>query len=190
MADMAEGSIAPTLLLAMPQLTDPNFTRTVVLLCEHSATGAVGFVMNRPTDLRASQAIVLDPPIERDSGLMLWSGGPVEPQRGFLLLGRDPGSGDSERVADGFHLTASVDVLRQLLEATPDSLSDERCRLLLGYAGWGPGQLDAELTASAWLTAPADPDLDFATPPERMWETAIRGLGVEPMALQMGPGIQ
>ncbi len=187
---MSEGSLAPTLLLAMPQLTDPNFTRTVVLLYQHGAGGAVGFVVNRPTDLRASQAIVLDPPIRRDSGLVLWSGGPVEPQRGILLLGRDPGTGDAERVADGLHLTASVAVLRQYLDADPQSLAGARCRLLLGYAGWGPGQLDAELAASAWLTAPADPDLVFGTPPERMWETAIRGLGVEPMALQMGPGIQ
>jgi putative transcriptional regulator len=121
---------------------------------------------------------------------MLWTGGPVEPQRGFLLLGDDPGVGDSERISDGFHLTASVEVLRRLLEAEPAEIARQHCRLLLGYAGWGPGQLDSELAASAWLTASLDPTLVFETPPDAMWERAIRSLGVDPMALQLGPGIQ
>jgi putative transcriptional regulator len=184
-----DDSLAPTLLLAMPQLRDPNFNRAVVLLCEHGVQGAIGFVVNRPTEVRAAEAVVLDPPVNGDSGITLWTGGPVEPQRGFLLLGHDPGAGESERISDGFHLTASVDVLRKLLEAAPDD-ADARCRLLLGYAGWGPGQLDAELAASAWLTAPPDPELVFTTAPEEMWERAIRSLGVDPMALQLGPGIQ
>jgi putative transcriptional regulator len=188
---MAEdGSLAPTLLLAMPQLTDRNFARSVVLLCEHGPKGSVGFVVNRPTDLRAAEAVALEPPPRGDSGLMLWTGGPVDPHRGFLLLGREPGDGDSECIADGFHLTASVEVLRRLLEAEPAKAAAERARLLLGYAGWGPGQLDAELAASAWLTAPPEPGLVFDTPPGEMWERAIRGLGVDPMALAVAPGIQ
>src|SRR5262249_48696304 len=148
--------LAPTLLLAMPQLRDPNFTRSVVLLCEHGSKGALGFVVNRPTDVRAASAVALDPPPKADSGMLLWSGGPGETQRGFLLLGEDPGVAESERICDGMHLTASVEVLRQLIEADPSVLTSRRCRLLLGYAGWGPGQLDRELAQSAWLTAPAD----------------------------------
>jgi putative transcriptional regulator len=186
---MSEG-LAPSLLLAMPQLDDPNFHRTVVLLCEHSRKGALGFVVNRPTEVLAAEAVAVDPPLAGDSGLRLWAGGPVEPGRGFLLLGHDPEMGDGQVVAEGFHLTASMDVLRRLLEATPEAASHERARLLLGYAGWGPGQLDAELAASAWLTAPADPGLVFDTPPEEMWERAIRGLGVDPLALQVAPGVQ
>jgi putative transcriptional regulator len=185
-----DGSLAPTLLLAMPQLRDPNFARSVVLLCEHGPEGAVGFVVNRPTDVRAADAVALDPPVAGDSGLTLWTGGPVEPQRGFLLLGYDPGVDECECVADGFHLTASVGVLRQLLEAPQGQLSSRRVRLLLGYAGWAPGQLDQELTSSAWLTAPANADLVFETPPSLMWERAIRSLGIDPMALQVGPGVQ
>jgi putative transcriptional regulator len=185
-----QGSFAPTLLLAMPQLQDRNFARSVVLLCEYSAEGALGFVVNRPTELRAADAVTLDPPLRNANGLNLWTGGPVEPQRGFLLLGDDPGVADSRRIADGFHLTASVEVLRDLLEAEPAELTRRRVRLLLGYAGWGPGQLDAELTASAWLTVPPDPDLVFETPAEAMWERAIRALGVDPLALQLGAGIQ
>ena len=183
-------SLAPTLLLAMPQLRDPNFARTVVLLCEYGTQGAFGFVVNRPTDVHAADAVVLDPPVQGDCGLMLWTGGPVEPQRGFLLLGDDPGVEDSERVIEGLHLTASVEVLRRLLESDPAEMASRRARLLLGYAGWGPRQLDQELTASAWLTAPADPDRVFETPAEEMWERAIRGLGVDPMALQLGAGVQ
>ena len=83
-----------------------------------------------------------------------------------------------------------MEILRPLLEAHPLELPHRRCRLLLGYAGWGPQQLDRELAESAWLTAPADPDLVFATPADEMWETAIRGLGVDPMALTPGPGVQ
>jgi putative transcriptional regulator len=161
-------SLAPTLLLAMPQLRDPNFERSVVLLCEHNDTGAMGFVVNRPTDMRAAEAVQLDPPLTVDSGLCLWTGGPVETHRGFLLLGHPPDVDESEAIAEGVHLTASLDVLRTLLEATPDP-GTQRCRLLLGYAGWGPGQLDAELTASSWLTAPVDPDLVFGVDPE--WTT-------------------
>jgi putative transcriptional regulator len=187
---MPEATFAPTLLLAMPQLRDPNFNRSVVLLCEHGDEGAIGFVVNRPTDVRASESVALDPPVRTDSGLCLWTGGPVEPQRGFLLLGADPGVTDSECIAEGFHLTASVEVLRRFLETAPDELARQRCRLLLGYAGWGPRQLDSELAASAWLMAPPDATLVFDSPPAEMWERAIRSLGVDPMALQLGPGIQ
>jgi putative transcriptional regulator len=185
-----DDTLAPSLLLAMPQLRDPNFSRTVVLLCEHGPDGAVGFVVNRPTEIRAANAVALDPPPKRDSGLRLWTGGPVETNRGFLLLGNDPDVEQSQRVGEGFYLTSSMDVLRPLLEGDPLELPQRRCRLLLGYAGWGPGQLDQELAASAWLTAPADPDLVFGIPPEDMWEAAIRGLGVDPMALTPAPGVQ
>jgi putative transcriptional regulator len=185
-----QDSFAPTLLLAMPQLRDPNFSRTVVLLCEYGSSGALGFVVNRPTDVRAAEAVVLDPPVRGDSGLKLWTGGPVEPHRGFLLLGDDPGVVESEKVSDGFHLTASIEVLRRLLESEPAEMASRRARLLLGYAGWGPGQLDQELTASAWLTVPPDPTLVFETPAEHMWERAIRSLGIDPMALQVASGVQ
>jgi len=187
----AEGSFAPMILLAMPQLRDPNFKRSVVLVCEHGSDGALGFVVNRPTDVRAAEAVALpEPPLRGDSGLCLWSGGPVEPQRGFLLLGTDPGVEDSEQITDGFHLTASLDVLRRILESDPGQLAQQRCRLLLGYAGWGPGQLDAEIAASAWLTVPPDAALVFETPPDSMWETAIRSLGIDPMSLHEGSGLQ
>ena len=182
--------LAPSLLVAMPQLRDPNFFRSVVLLCEHGPDGAMGFVVNRPTETRAVEAVAMEPPLAGDSGMVLWAGGPVEQHRGFLLLGADLGRGESEPISSDFHLTASLAVLREILEATPDRPDHTRARLLLGYAGWGPGQLDAELAESAWITAPADPALVFETPPDTMWERAIRSLGIEPMSLSPAPGVQ
>src|SRR5262249_21597979 len=111
--------LAPSLLLAMPQLRDPNFSRAVVLLCEHGPEGAVGFVVNRPTDIRAANAVALDPPPRRDSGLRLWTGGPVETNRGFLLLGNDPGADGSQRIGDGFYLTRAVEHLPAPARAAP-----------------------------------------------------------------------
>ncbi len=188
--DESGSVLAPALLIAMPQLRDPNFFRSVVLLCEHGPGGAMGFVVNRPTETRAAEAVAMEPPLSGDSGMRLWTGGPVEQHRGFLLLGDDPGRGDSEEITVGFHLTASLAVLRDLLEATPERLGHTRARLLLGYAGWGPGQLDNELAESSWLMAPADPALVFETPPDEMWERVIRGLGVDPMSLAPAPGVQ
>ncbi len=178
--------LAPTLLLSMPQLSDPNFKRSVVLLCEHTREGAFGLVLNRPTGTAASDVIELDPPLSHDSGLQLWVGGPVEPQRGWILVGEEPADVEAVRVKDGLYLSASPVLLRRLLESPAPA---QRSRFLIGYAGWGPGQLDGELLQSAWLTADVDLDLVFDTEAEAMWEAAIRRLGVDPNALQMSPGV-
>jgi putative transcriptional regulator len=188
MEDMAsprhERSLAPTLLVSMPQLLDPNFNRTVVLLCEHGPEGAFGLVLNRPSETAASEAVQLTPPPEQDSGMNLWIGGPVEPQRGWILLAEAPAEGESVEVADGLYLSTSPSVLRRLIETAP-----LRSRVLTGYAGWGAGQLDAELAASAWLTADIDVDLVFDVAADDMWEEAIRRLGAEPGFLQMSHGV-
>jgi putative transcriptional regulator len=176
--------LAPTLLLSMPQMGDPNFAETVVLLCDHSSEGALGLVVNRPTETPAADAVQLDPPPRRDSGLRLWTGGPVEPQRGWILTAVEPSGVDYLRIADGLYLSTSPDLLRQLIEDLPP-----RTRVLTGYAGWAPGQLDAELAASAWLTIDVDLGLLFDTPPDEMWTAAIRRLGAEPGGLQLGQGV-
>ena len=177
-------SLAPSLLVAMPQLQDPNFSRSVVLLCEHQEEGAMGLVVNHRTDTLASQIVQLDPAPPRDSGLSVWIGGPVDPSRGWLLLGEE--SPDAIEVGPGLYLSASRDLLRRLVEEAP---LPARCRFFVGYAGWGPKQLDGELAASAWLTVPLDSGLVFETPSEDMWESAIRRLGIDPNALAMGPGV-
>jgi putative transcriptional regulator len=183
---MADNTLAPTLLLAMPQMQDPNFARSVVLLCKHGSEGAMGLVVNRRTDTRAAEIVSFNPPPQRDSGLEVWVGGPVEPGRGWLLLGYEPALQEAISVGDGFYLCASTDLLRRLIEGEGGGREH---RLLLGYAGWGAGQLEAELAASAWLTIEPSKTLVFGPPPERMWETAIRSLGIDPYSLQMGSGV-
>ena len=178
-------SLAPALLLSMPQLTDPNFKRTVVLLCEHGPDGAFGLVLNRKTDMAASSVVRLDPPVSIDHGLELWIGGPVEPERGWILMGDEPAEASAVQICDGIYLSTSPDLLRRFLESPPPP----RTRLLTGYAGWGAGQLDTELAASAWLTADVQVDLVFETDAPAMWETAIRRLGADPAMLQMSRGV-
>jgi putative transcriptional regulator len=177
------------LLLSMPQLQDPNFTRTVVLLCDYGADGAFGLVLNRPTEMAASEMVRLDPPVAGGNDLPLCIGGPVDPQRGWILVGDDPSAGAPEMefkfIRDGLYLSTSPALLRQVLEARPAP----RARVLAGYAGWGPGQLDDELAQSAWLMADVDLDIVFDTPAGAMWETAIRRLGADPSTLTTSHGV-
>lgn len=175
-------SLAPSLLVSMPQLCDPNFHQSVILLCEHTEENAFGLVLNRPTARPAVDAVRLTPPVPTASSLGLWIGGPVEPKRGWILMGAEPSDADSVRVCDGIFLSTSRSLLRRLLEAPPPP----RTRLFTGYTGWGAGQLDAELAASAWLYAEVDLDIVFNTQSTDMWESAIRGMGADPSLLQMG----
>ena len=175
----------PTLLLSMPQMQDPNFTQTVVLLCDYLPGGAFGIVLNRPTTTPASAMVQLQPPVVGGNDMPLCIGGPVQPGRGWILVGDPPEGSDYRRIVDGLYLTTSPVVLRQVLETRPAP----RARVLAGYAGWGPGQLDDELAQSAWLMADVEVDLVFDVEAATMWETAIRRLGADPSMLQSSPGI-
>jgi putative transcriptional regulator len=179
-------SLAPSLLLSMPQLVDPNFARSVVLLCEHGPEGAFGLVVNRPSDVAAASAVHLEPPIERANELPLLLGGPVEPQRGWILTSQAPDDVEHKALGAGLFLSASPILLRRVLAAQP---WPRRTHVLSGYAGWGPGQLDAELSDSSWLIAPVELDLIFEIPPSASWEMAIRRLGADPHLLQQGHGV-
>jgi putative transcriptional regulator len=174
----------PALLLSMPQLQDPNFARTVILLCEFNPEGAFGLVINRPTDVAASTMVQLQPPIESGNELPLWVGGPVEPQRGWILVGDEP-EADFKTIRDGLYLSTSPALLRHVLETRPAP----RARVIAGYAGWGPGQLDEELAQSAWLMGDIDLDVVFEIEPACMWETAIRRLGADPSTLTTSHGV-
>jgi putative transcriptional regulator len=174
----------PALLLSMPQLLDPNFARTVVLLCEYTPDGAFGLVLNRPTDMAATSMVRLEPPIDVGNDLRLWIGGPVEPQRGWMLLAEEP-SAEYRTIRDGLYLSTSPMLLRHVLETRPTP----RARVLAGYAGWGPGQLDEELAQSAWLMSDIELDLIFDVEASAMWETAIRRLGADPSTLTTSHGV-
>ena len=177
----------------MPQLVDPNFNRTVVLLCKHNEEGAFGLVVNRPLVTSGRIVVNVDPAqnemVTSDHDLQVWIGGPVEPQRSWMLVGEE--SDDTEddspgtRISDGLSLSTSPELMRRLLEPSPPP----HARLIIGYSGWGAGQLEAELQASAWLISDVDRDLIFNTAPERMWEAAIRRLGADPAALQTSRGV-
>ena len=172
----------------MPQLTDPNFSRAVVLLCKHSEEGAFGLVVNRPLVTTGRVTVDLDPPVSTDRELQVWVGGPVEPYRSWVLVGEEPDEAEERggvRIADGLYLSTSPDLLRRLLEPSPPPFT----RLIVGYSGWGPGQLEAELDASSWLLSDIDRDLIFNTPADRLWEAAIRRLGADPATLQMSRGV-
>lgn len=185
---MPPSSLAPSFLLSMPQLMDPNFSRTVVLLCKHSEEGAFGLVVNRPLVTTGRVTVNLDPPVSTDREFEVWVGGPVEPHRSWVLVGEEPDEAEELRgmkIADGLYLSTSPDLLRRLLEPNPPEMT----RLIVGYSGWGPGQLEAELEESSWLMSDIDRDLIFNTPADRLWEAAIRRLGADPAALQMSRGV-
>jgi putative transcriptional regulator len=178
-------SFRSALLLSMPQMQDPNFSRTVVLLCEYGPDGAFGLVLNRPTEMPASEMVRLEPPIAHGNTMPLWIGGPVDPERGWILLSEEPAAAEFKLVAEGLYLSTSIGLLRDVLEAQPPP----RARVLAGYAGWGPGQLDEELAQSAWLMSEVDLDIVFDTAPDAMWETAIRRLGADPSSLTTSHGV-
>jgi len=175
----------PALLLSMPQLQDPNFARAVVLLCDFESEGAFGLVLNRPTEMPASSMVKLEPAVIGGNTLPLCIGGPVEPNRGWILLADPPDDLDYRTICEGVYLSTSPQLLRSVLATTPAP----RARVLAGYAGWGPGQLDAELAQSAWLISNVDVDLVFDVEPDTMWESAIRRLGADPSSLHMGHGV-
>jgi putative transcriptional regulator len=166
-------------------MCDPNFARTVVLLCKHKDDGAFGLIVNRPLATTGRIIVSTDPPIEAERELEVWVGGPVEPQTSWMLVGDYEEPGGRGHICDGLYLSTSPKRLSRLLEPNPPP----RTRLIFGYSGWGPGQLEAELQHSAWLLSDVSADLIFSTPSEHMWETAIRRLGADPAALQMSRGV-
>jgi putative transcriptional regulator len=187
-------SLAPGLLLAMPQLQDPNFMRSVVLMIEHGDAGSFGLVMNQPSDIKASELLdSLGVRWNGDDDAVVWSGGPVAPSTGWVLHEPyDPlpalsklGEGATIHVGPGLALTTSPDGLRTIAGDPP-----ERIRLLLGYSGWGAGQLASEMARGSWLHADADPEIIFDGPPAEMWQRAIASLGIRDVeSLVVGRGV-
>ena len=138
----------------------------MVLLCQHDTDGAFGLVLNRPVTTTARIVPQDDPDAATEQEVEVWIGGPVEPERSWILIS-DPALDDNAiRVCDGVYLSTSARVLQNAI-AAPDQA---RARLIAGYAGWGPGQLDEEVAASAWLTSDISLDLVFETPADEMWE--------------------
>ncbi|MBI3452017.1 MAG: YqgE/AlgH family protein [Rhodospirillales bacterium] len=170
------------LLIAMPQMQDPRFERSVIYMCAHNSDGAMGLVVNKLFDQLSFPDLLEQLNIEtgpRTEQIRVHFGGPVESGRGFVLHSDDYVRDGTLKVESGFALTATVDILRAIAvgEGPRNSL------LALGYAGWGPGQLETEIVANGWLTIPADEKLVFGADLDGRWRDALAKIGVELGAL-------
>lgn len=165
-------------LIAMPALADPNFFQTVTYISEHNANGALGLVINRPLPLSLGQLLEhLEINSDRPdlASLPVYQGGPVQPEQGFVIHSPIGQWGATLRVTDRIGITTSRDILQALaLGEGPEHLL-----VALGYAGWGPGQLEQELAENAWLSTPADFDILFYKPTEQRWLAAAALLGID-----------
>lgn len=169
-------------LLAMPNMADPNFGGAVVFIAEHSAKGALGLVINRPMELDLQslfERIDLKLEIAPLAASPVFFGGPVQTDRGFVLHQPLGTWNSTVSIGDSLGLTSSKDVL----EAVAVGEGPSRLLVTLGYAGWGPGQLEDEIAENAWLSVPADERLLFAASPEKLWREALAKLHVDPALL-------
>jgi putative transcriptional regulator len=180
-------SLTGQLLIAMPNMGDPRFARTVIYLCAHSTDGAMGLVVNRLLEGLSFAELLEQLSIPRPrvrGGVRLHTGGPVEGSRGFVLHTTDYVQPSSLVVDGDLALTATVDILRAIAERR----GPRQALLALGYAGWGPGQLEAEIQANGWLNAPADEALVFGAEVDTAWERSLGKLGVTPSLLSGSAG--
>lgn len=166
------------LLLAMPNMVDERFDRAVIYVCSHTSEGAMGLVINEPMlaltfeELLEQLGIEVVEPI---SDILLHRGGPVESGRGFVLHSADYAQDSTMIVSESLALTATVDILRAIAQGQ----GPKNHLLALGYAGWGAGQIEAEIQQNAWLTANADEEVIFHTELEDKWPRAMAMLGVD-----------
>lgn len=201
---MPMNSLENQLLIAMPSLGDPYFTKTVTYICEHNEEGAMGLIINLPVNITLSDlldkiepdepigeqlnddvgrsvgeaTVLIDkaPPDENNSlQQLVLSGGPIAQQRGFVLHSSQTGWNSSLSLSEEIMITTSKDILMALgTEKAP-----EQFMVTLGYAGWGPGQLEQELQENSWLTTPATSDILFDTPIEQRWKKATEKMGID-----------
>lgn len=166
-------------LIAMPSLADPNFFQTVTYICEHDESGAMGIVINRPLNLNLGDLLqhldITAEPGARAITLPLYGGGPVQQEQGFVLHTPVGHWDASLQITDQLAITTSRDILYALAR----NEGPEQVLVALGYAGWGPGQLEQEMAANAWLSGPADPAVLFSLAHEDRWSAAAALLGVD-----------
>jgi putative transcriptional regulator len=171
-------TLANQLLIALPGLDDPNFSRSVTLVCQHDAEGAMGVMVNRASEYTLGEVFRQMGIESRDTGLcarQVVAGGPVHPERGFVLHDGDREWDSTLVIADGLYVTTSRDVL----EAMARGEGPRSATVALGCAGWGAGQLEHELVENSWLTVPADAELLFRLPLEARWQAAAGRIGVD-----------
>lgn len=178
------------ILIAMPGMADPRFERSVVLICAHSDEGAMGLIVNKPLEELSFSGLLehLNIPVApMGREISVHFGGPVERGRGFVLHSTDWERGGAEgtmAVPGGLEMTATINVL----EALAAGGGPGKALLALGYSGWGPGQLEAEIGRNDWLTCDAAEGLLFATDDATKWSAALRGMGIDPLTLSAAAG--
>jgi putative transcriptional regulator len=180
-------SLTGHLLIAMPAMLDPNFHRTVSYICEHSDQGALGLIINRPLDMDFGEVMdQLDLSAARPgiSSQPILQGGPVELQRGFVIHQQPMEWDATVAVTDSIFVTTSQDILGAMAAGS----GPNKAQLVLGYSGWGPGQLEREITENAWLSVPAEPKLIFEIPFEQRYEESVALLGVDLSSLSSQAG--
>lgn len=180
-------------LMAMPGLDDGNFARSVIYICAHSDAGAMGFIINRPQQITFTDILLHLKLVDSNDAIMLPNrtrefpiqcGGPVESGRGFVLHSDDYLSESSIPVSDDISLTATLDIVR----AISNGRGPQKATMMLGYAGWGPGQLENEIANNGWLNCPAAEDLIFDRGLDNKYERALALMGVDARMLSTDAG--
>jgi putative transcriptional regulator len=175
--ELTPGSLRDHFLIAMPGMSDPSFSHTVTYICEHSDKGAMGVVINTATPMQLKEIFAqmqLDDQ-GKEGERVIMAGGPVQPERGFVLHAAGTEWQTTLKVSDEISLTVSRDIIAAMAEGR----GPEHFLISLGYAGWGEGQLEAEIVANSWLTVPADKQIIFHTPVEKRWSEAAKSLGID-----------
>jgi putative transcriptional regulator len=181
-------NLTKQLLIAMPSMEDPNFSRTVTLICEHNQDGAMGIIINQPTSIFVDELLsnltaieIVDKSTTQSSQKTadihhpVFAGGPVQIDRGFILHDSDKQWQSTHIIDNDLSLTTSEDILLAMAQGK----GPKNVLIALGYAGWGAGQLEQELSANAWLTVPYEADIIFNTPIEQRWQSAATKIGVD-----------
>ncbi len=179
---MTSVSFTNQLLIAMPNLADPHFSQTVTLICEHNENGSLGVVINRPSELQLDELLEhmdIDYIDRQDLLTPVYEGGPVATGHGFILHQPLGNWETTLRINSQLGLTTSRDILIAIAEERGPASSPEQCLVALGYAGWGPGQLETEMAENAWLTVASDPEIIFDLDCEQRWRAAANKLGID-----------
>jgi len=173
-----ETNLSNRFLIAMPTLQDADFYRTVTYICEHDEQGAMGIIINRPLDLELADILEqmdINPDTPEAIHQPVFSGGPVQTERGFVLHPSNQSWDATNKITDEISITTSKDILHAIAAGN----GPEQSLVALGYAGWGAGQLEKELAENTWLSGPADAQIIFSHPPEQRWQAAAQLLGVD-----------
>lgn len=173
-----KGLLAGHLLVATPQIQESCFARSVIYMCAHNTTGAMGVIINHDIDGLAIADVFAQLDIAcagRSIQFPVHFGGPVEANRGFVLHSTDYASEESLVESEGIAVTASMSVLEEIARGR----GPRQGMLILGYAGWSPGQLESEMESGSWIVAPATPQLVFASDNDVKWHLAMGGLGID-----------